>query len=235
MALPQFSRIRAIIFDLDDTLIDSTGAYGRALERLGILPGNPDYVAARSFVKERLGEGAAGARNRLLYFKAMLESRGQNNATTLLELMTRYETALADDIRTQWMKLERPKLFEALSARYPIVLLTNENLRTQLIKVSAIDPAGKFFKRIITSEEIGFEKPDQRMFSAALRALAFPPDECIMIGDSVETDVMPAISQGMHAIFSDEFTRASSERINHALTIHDLNDLGSLILERGEQ
>ncbi len=84
-------------------------------------------------------------------------------------------------------------------------MLTNENTRTQLIKMKAIDPAAEFFKFLLTSEEVGVEKPHRRMFEMALKNLKLPPDRCLVIGDSYETDVQPARRLGIHSWLSREF------------------------------
>jgi putative hydrolase of the HAD superfamily len=52
-------------------------------------------------------------------------------------------------------------------------------------------------KYLVTSEEIGAEKPDPRMFQAALNKLNLSPKEVIMIGDSENKDIKGAQALGI--------------------------------------
>jgi HAD superfamily hydrolase (TIGR01549 family) len=46
----------------------------------------------------------------------------------------------------------------------------------------------------------GFSKPDPRAFQAAAEALGVTPVDCIMVGDRIDNDVVPAKALGMAAI-----------------------------------
>ncbi|MGD9885907.1 MAG: HAD family hydrolase [Reyranella sp.] len=46
----------------------------------------------------------------------------------------------------------------------------------------------------------GFSKPDPRAFLTAAEALGVAPDECIMVGDRIDNDIVPAKALGMAAI-----------------------------------
>jgi putative hydrolase of the HAD superfamily len=208
-ALVQF---RAFIFDLDNTLVDADAAYGAALRAQNIDPEGPAYQQARALVKRRLGPGHVSARNRLLYFKAMHEGR-RVGPSTLLSGMHAYEQHLAQAFQAQWKARQRNTLLAALRQQgpgqpeRPCLILTNENTRTQLIKWQAIDPEGALFDGLISSEELGCEKPNPRLFEAALARLQVPADACLMVGDHPLHDIAPALACGMHAAWTGEFWR----------------------------
>jgi HAD superfamily hydrolase (TIGR01549 family) len=207
---------KALILDLDGTLFDSNRIYSEALKACGINPeGNP-FLSARSQVKKRLS-GHTSARNRLLYFKEMLSAEGTYSPESLLQLIEAYEKALIELIRKEWITLHREALLGRIVQKYPIVLLTNENTRTQILKVSAIDPKATYFKHLITSEELGSEKPASVMFQAALKLLNLEPAECAMIGDSFSDDILPALKLGMNAIWTTEFFTPEASEVDAAL------------------
>ena len=52
---------------------------------------------------------------------------------------------------------------------------------------------------LVTSEEVGVEKPDLRIFSSALAKLNIKKDQVIMIGDNHEKDIMGARQYGINA------------------------------------
>lgn len=57
-----------------------------------------------------------------------------------------------------------------------------------------------FFDEVITSEEVGYDKPDSQIFNEALKRMDGKPDKCIMIGNKLREDVMGAVNVGMSAI-----------------------------------
>lgn len=60
---------------------------------------------------------------------------------------------------------------------------------------------GQYFDIIISSAEVGFAKPDKRIFLAALNQVDCSPSECVMIGDRLENDISPAAALGMHTVW----------------------------------
>lgn len=197
--------LEAIVFDLDDTLVPSTLAYAAALTQVAVPPQSAEYLRARAAVKSRLGEHHPSAHNRLLYFKELLGQRGDASPTAVLALMHGYEQALLAQLRAAWLRLGREPLLGALGRTLRLGLLSNENLRTQLLKMTVIDPDGKLFSAFVTSEELGVEKPDRAPFAEVLRRLGVAPEACAMVGDSARADIEPALALGMRAVLTTEF------------------------------
>ncbi|MBI2603160.1 MAG: HAD family hydrolase [Deltaproteobacteria bacterium] len=220
--------IKGIILDLDDTLIDSERAYGEALEALNLSASSTDFVTARETVKNRLPAEHVSARNRILYFKCLLETRGDFNATNLLSIMTSYEKSLATSIERQWRQLCRESLFANLTSRAALIVVTNENLRTQAIKIRAMDPDGLYFSKVVCSEEYGAEKPDRRLYEAALSRLALKPSECAVVGNHFENDIEPALRLGMIAFLSIEFAKNTPTKIGRPPVCKDVTILDAL-------
>ena len=50
---------------------------------------------------------------------------------------------------------------------------------------------------LVTSEEVGFEKPNKKIFDMALKKLNLPKGKVIMIGDSLHKDVESAKKYGI--------------------------------------
>jgi HAD superfamily hydrolase (TIGR01509 family) len=205
---PSTSRIKGLLLDLDDTLVPTGQFYEPAMTVAGVDP--QSFRLGRTVTKDRLGNGHVSARNRLLYLKARAEAASGFQSSDVLATMTRYEDALVAMCRDAWRSLGRGALISALAARYKIALVTNENVRTQLLKIAAFAPDDRFFSVVVTSEEMGFEKPDLRIFREAASRLALDPRECVMVGDDVESDMIPSRELGMRAIWSTEFLDPSS-------------------------
>ena len=222
--------VAGLVFDLDGTLIDSQRAYSIANQAALKLTNSStdDFEAARLFVKKRLAPQHVSARNRWSYYKSMLEAMGRWSPNLLCEIMSTYETALVDDIKAQWRDLDRDRLFTDLTENFQMVIITNENLRGQILKISAMDPQGRFFQRIFTSEEFGVEKPDPSLLRAAIDHLKLKVSEICVIGDSFHDDVYPATQLGCKAVLTKEFANnppGESESIGAHHLITKLSDL----------
>jgi putative hydrolase of the HAD superfamily len=80
----------------------------------------------------------------------------------------------------------------------PMVLVTNfyGNMHTVLAEFGL----DHLFKDVIESAVVGVRKPDPEIFRLGVKALGLEPSETIMIGDSLEKDILPAQSIGCHTI-----------------------------------
>jgi putative hydrolase of the HAD superfamily len=89
---------------------------------------------------------------------------------------------------------------EYLSAKYPLYLISNGFKESQDIKISTTG-IGKYFQHVIISELVGVNKPDKAIFQHAIDLAGATKQDSLMIGDSLEADVMGALNFGMDAIF----------------------------------
>lgn len=196
-----------LIFDLDDTLIPSTKIYSLALKKVGIKPDGVEYQKARAMVKNRLAQSTS-THNRLLYFKTLLENKNRFSPEKTITLQNKYEKTLMSLVKNDWKKSKRAALIQKLSRKYHLAIVTNENTRTQLLKLLAIDPKFSLFKTVITSEEIGVEKPHEKIFELLITRLGNPaPEHVTLVGDSLKNDIEPAIKLGWRAIWTREFLK----------------------------
>jgi HAD superfamily hydrolase (TIGR01549 family) len=64
----------------------------------------------------------------------------------------------------------------------------------------------KYFEILIFSDELGWRKPNKRIFREALARLGFAkPEQAIHVGDRMEFDVTGAKTMGIHAVFFDKY------------------------------
>lgn len=81
----------------------------------------------------------------------------------------------------------------------PMVLVTNfyGNMHTILQEFSL----DHLFKDVIESAVVGVRKPDPQIFRLGVKALGLEPSETVMIGDSLEKDILPAQSIGCQTVW----------------------------------
>ena len=202
-------------------------AYELGMNSIGLSSKSESFLKARALVKEDLPALAPCARSRNLYFKKYLELIGQYTAKKHQDLTDTYEQVVVQSIQTQWVQLGRDHLFLKLKSLCPkIFIITNETLRTQTAKLTVMDPDGKYFCGMITSEEVGFEKPNPYIFQRALKTAAVDADQALMIGDSFEKDIQAADKMGIKSIQTLEFKK--NEKKGN-VTIHQLDELPALL------
>lgn len=116
------------------------------------------------------------------------------------------------------------EILEYLRPTYKLHILTNGFAEVQHIKLKQSN-LGKYFQHIFISEELGHQKPDRQIFSAAMSRVNGQPAECLMIGDDHHGDVQGALEAGWHAVhFSPDDVLAG----NH-LQIRSLRELRDLV------
>jgi putative hydrolase of the HAD superfamily len=92
----------------------------------------------------------------------------------------------------------------------------------------ALQAAGlrNYFDVVIDSALVGVEKPDPRIFHAALDALGVTPGEALYVGDLYEVDVLGARAAGMQAVLLGEPGSAPEQACRSVQSIENLvNDL----------
>ena len=86
-----------------------------------------------------------------------------------------------------------------LKQQYPMVLVSNfyGNIATVLqeFKLDGI------FDTIIESAVVGVRKPDPQIFTLGVEALGMQPDEVVVVGDSMDKDIIPAGKAGCHTVW----------------------------------
>ena len=92
------------------------------------------------------------------------------------------------------------ELVRYLAAKYPLTVVTNGFVEVQYEK---FDKSGlrNCFSHIVLSEEVGYQKPNPRIFEEALRMNGLQAEDVVMIGDSWSSDIQGAINAGVDQIW----------------------------------
>ena len=194
----------AILFDTDNTLYNYGPANNlaeKAVEAkiqnlLGVTSDvfRSAYQQSKQEIKSQLGY-TASSHSRLLYFQRVLE---------ILGFKAQLMTAL-DLEQTFWRTfLANAPLFPGVmnlldNLRYnniPIAIVTDLTSHIQLRKLTYFN-LEETFDAVVTSEEVGADKPDPRNFYLALKKLNLTSDHTIwMVGDNPATDTAGGKSIG---------------------------------------
>jgi len=89
-----------------------------------------------------------------------------------------------------------PELLQELHKRYHLGVIANHGVDTaQRLGIA------QYLDVIVTSEELGFGKPDPRLFALALKRAHCAPEEALIAGDRLDNDIAPAKRLGMKTIW----------------------------------
>ena len=185
--------IRAVIFDLDETLINRNSTMRLFLtSQRKRYPELPD-----SFVDACIKFQNNGYADKLEAYQKACVATGTNTSTL--------PTALYADLKEHYG-------FEAIAFEgavatlqqlyndYSLGLITNGRTRGQMAKLDSVR-VREYFSAIVISEAHGRKKPDASIFKACLEQLNCKPGEAVYIGDNPTNDIVPAKALGMHAIW----------------------------------
>ena len=87
-----------------------------------------------------------------------------------------------------------------------LALVTNGAGEAQQRKIGRFDLGG-LFDAILVEGEMGFGKPDERIYRRALQALAADPGDAWMVGDHLEFDVAAPQQLGLFTVWIDAHGR----------------------------
>ena len=192
--------IRAVLFDLDDTLMDHASAMHAAVEDW--LPGGHQQRFAECekkwFAAYERGE-VSHQGQRIGRCREFLGRPDMSEQEALAE----YDTYLAAYER-HWRAFDDalPALHHVLAQGLQVGILTNGAREMQLgkLQAGALDlPEVKLFPTV----EMGHPKPHPQSYLEACRRLGVEPDSTLMVGDSLANDVEGARAAGLKALHLD--------------------------------
>lgn len=86
-----------------------------------------------------------------------------------------------------------------LAEHFPLVLVSN--FYGNIHKVLEVFGISHFFEQVIESAVVGIRKPNPGIYKLGADFLGFPPEQCVVIGDSFIKDIVPAKELGCKAIW----------------------------------
>lgn len=112
-----------------------------------------------------------------------------------------------------------------LKQQYPMVLVSNfyGNIAT-VLKEFKLDG---IFDTIIESAVVGVRKPDPQIFTLGVEALGLQPDEVVVVGDSMDKDIIPAGKAGCHTVWfkGEGWTNDPVDETPAGIVITDLTQI----------
>ncbi|XP_055492303.1 N-acylneuraminate-9-phosphatase [Leucoraja erinacea] len=202
--------IRALLFDLDNTLVDTAGASSRALRRVeDLLKSQYGYEESTAkLVIEKFNTklqmenldcipGVNIDEERILLFEAALQETDGLDPDQGLAAKCYF---LWKATRLQHMHIpnEVKAMLRSLRHSYKLLLLTNGSATVQREKISACQ-CQQYFDTIVIGGEHQEQKPALSIFQKCFQLLGVEADGCMMIGDNLDTDIKGGVNAGLGA------------------------------------
>lgn len=213
--------IRALLLDLDDTLVDHRGAAERGVRAwisgLGLAetPADLEGLVERWFALETRHYERA-QRRELTYT--------EQRRVRIREFLPGWDLAddaLADDVfagflgcyQAAWRAFDdaAAAIERARAAGLPVGILTNGEHAIQTEKLRRTGLLRRDVP-VLASSALPAAKPDRRAYLAACDALGADPASTLMVGDSLRHDVVGAQDAGLQARLLDRFGRYDARR-----------------------
>ena len=237
---------KAVFIDWDDTIGDFVGAAKRALQEMYDKYKLSDYFASHEeFVSlykphnielwDKYGKDLVTKAflrvDRFLYpllhgtkvasqiqSYTALSALAEQMSEDFLHLTTKYFSLLPG----------AEELVRYLAKKYPLTVVTNGFIEVQYEK---FDKSGlrDCFSHIVLSEEVGCQKPNPRIYEAALRMNGVSAAEAVMIGDSWNSDIQGAINAGIDQIWIRKSKDPLPEGQSATYLVHTLSDVMEIL------
>jgi putative hydrolase of the HAD superfamily len=217
--------VRALLFDLDETLLDRGASLARFIEdhcsRLRPHPAAPFERWVSRFI-ELDQQGCADKHD---VYRALLDEFAIKGATAA-EMVADFRPRFGSSCR---LCADAVDVLRGLRRRgFGLGVVTNGSPQMQRAKVEETGLA-RWVDTLLISEEEGVKKPDPQIFFRAADRLGVHAPECAFIGDNPVTDICGAHQVGMHTVWYTHGSAWPAEiPVRPTFTITRLSDLLSI-------
>jgi len=228
--------IKAILFDIDDTLYDRNLAQIKTVElivqSLPLLFNHlkmariteafleSDRITTNDFNAGAPSTNLRDSRSKLfLRLLGISESHAERITEIYVHQYPRCNTPVAGAVQ----------LVGKLSKKYHIGAVSNGLPDVQYTKLETLG-LKNMLSCIVLSEEINIRKPDPRIFLYAAQLLGWQPDECLFVGDSYTSDIIGAKKAGMRTCWFNPAMSLLPDNLSKPdFVVNDLREIPRLL------
>jgi len=124
-----------------------------------------------------------------------------------------------------------PALIE-LKNKYILALITNgaSDLQREKIEGSGL---AKYFDEIVIAGDVGIRKPKPEIFNIVLSRIVTKPDEAIMIGNALDSDIIGAQKAGIKTVWLNRKKEENQSNIKPDYEIYSILGLQQILDDLG--
>ena len=225
-------RYRAILFDVDDTLLDFRTGNHNAVNRL---MDELDYRDPHRYEQYEAINLKCWAE-----LEAGLLTQSQLKLARFVRFFDRYPVAgdpkwaaerFVELLGQQSILLPNAlEVVEQIAARLPVAVVTNGITAIQRSRM-ALSPLKDYLTEMVISEAVGISKPRPGIFKIALDRLGVKPRDALMVGDGVNSDIRGANNAGIDACWLNPMGKALPEGVHAEYQISDIRRCVEIALQ----
>ncbi len=220
--------IKAVLFDLDNTLIQRMRAMPKVADALCRYYFK-DRVQDHKYINETFCDcfKCGYDKNSECYERFVKlvnwENAPEYNVFFLFwNFYYPYSTTPVDDMMESLCDLK--------NKGYKLGLITNGPIGMQNAKIDMLGAEFRnIFDVIVVTGELGVHKPDPQPFNKALELLNLKADECVYVGDHPRNDIEGSRNVGMHTIWYEGFADWEDIYAPADVTIKGLKELRNIL------
>jgi HAD superfamily hydrolase (TIGR01549 family) len=190
-----------IFFDLGQTLINEWGfidyfdqRFFEILNCFGARISFRNYITIRDNVIRNRKIGHGSVRELIIEVCKLICQQGYEKI-----IVKRLEPELKEARRNFFCLFDdAEQTLSSLLILYDLGIIANQSM--DILKILEDCKIERFFKVILLSSEVKIRKPDLEIFRLAMNLAKRSPENCIMVGDRLDTDISPANKLGMKTI-----------------------------------
>lgn len=215
--------IHAIIFDLDNTLVNRKQAFEVYSEKLVDKFLNEMNQAERRKTIEFIRvEDRDGYRSKRELYQELKEKLSWKRETSVDELI---EFWFSEFSNCTVLMENAVDVLESIKDRgYKLGLITNGSIHSQNAKIDKVG-IREYFDCIVVSDEVGIKKPDARIFQMVVNDLGVSATNTWYVGDHPVNDYKGARDAGLNAIWFEGFQEWGLSEEKPEFSIKRLNEL----------
>lgn len=122
-------------------------------------------------------------------------------------------------------------VLDELKGRYQLVLLTNGAPSLQNLKLEITPEIAPYFDHIVISGDFGKGKPDASIFEFVLKENNLQPEDVIMVGDNLMTDILGSSRVGMRNVWINRENKPHSPHVTPTYEVTSLTEFSELLKE----
>jgi HAD superfamily hydrolase (TIGR02253 family) len=226
--------LKAVIFDLDNTLVDFMLMKKQAVDAAINAMRDAGLKLSTDEIRRRIDQ--------------IYNERGIEFQSVFDELLYHEFSKIDHKILSAGVIAYR-RAREAALVPYPHVTMTLIKLSKMQLKLGVVsDAPGKeawlrlcylnfhhLFDAVVTFDDTGMRKPNPEPFRKVLEMLQIEPGEALMVGDWAERDVLGAAQVGMKTVFARYGNTFGTETSNANYDIDDITQVIDIVKEENRK
>jgi 2-haloacid dehalogenase len=224
--------IKAVLIDIDDTLLDFRKSAETAIrlcfEKYGLLF-TPNVIETFHTINDELWrkiERKEITKQEMygLRWVTIFNALGIDRDGIEMEALFRSTlSGIAEPVDNAY------ELLEYLYKKYPLYAASNSSYEHQRKRMTQSDML-KYFQKMFVSETVGALKPAKEFFDFCFGEMGNPkPCEVVIIGDSLTSDIIGGVNYGLKTIWFNPNNKEFPPNLSPTYTVNDLREIKDIL------